>query len=79
MNPSNKDMNPEEILNLLVDSIGFFFDNFFNLEDDPDESIYSSDWEESKVKDKAFHFKITRENIGLSLMADALLGDEFEG
>ncbi|MFT6069770.1 MAG: hypothetical protein ACJAT2_001683 [Bacteriovoracaceae bacterium] len=74
----NEKENPEEILNLLVDSIGFFFDNFFNLEEDPNETIYSSDWEESKVKDKAFHFKITRENIGLSLMADALLGDEFE-
>jgi hypothetical protein len=68
--------NPEDILNLLVDSIGFFFDNYFNLDDDPDETIYSSDWEESKVKDKVFHFKITRENIGLSLMADALLGDD---
>jgi hypothetical protein len=70
--------DPEEILNLLVDSIGFFFDNYFNLEEDPNETIYSSDWEESKVREKAFHYKITRENIGLSIMADVLLGEDVD-
>lgn len=70
--------NPEDTLNLLVDSIGFFFENYFGVDGDADqdESIYSSDWEESKVKNKDFHYKITRENIGLTLMADALLNEE---
>lgn len=67
--------NPEETLNLLVDSIGFFFENYFALDEneDFDDTIYSADWEESKVKNKQFHYKISRENIGLTLMADALL------
>lgn len=69
--------NPEDTLNLLVDSIGFFFENFFAVdEEDQDETIYSADWEKSKVKDKEFHYKISRENIGHTLMADALLDTE---
>lgn len=69
--------NPEDTLNLLVDSIGFFFENFFAslTSPDQDETIYSSDWEQSKVKNKEFHYKITRENVGISLAADALLAD----
>lgn len=67
--------NPEKTLGLLVDSIGFFFEDYFAINDEDDESFYSSDWEGSKVKDKDFFFKITRENIGHTLMADALLNE----
>ena len=70
-----KSENPEDLLNLLVDSIGFFFENFFISEGTEDESIYSSDWEPSKVKDKEFFYKITRENVGISIMADAILDE----
>lgn len=68
--------NPEDTLNLLVDSIGFFFENFFALDENSEqdfEDLYSADWEKSKVKNKEFFYKITRENVGLTLMADALL------
>lgn len=71
-----KKENPEDLLNLLVDSIGFFFENFFASEGSDDESIYSSDWEQSKVKNKEFFYKITRENVGISIMADGLLDAE---
>ena len=72
--------NPEDTLNLLVDSIGFFFENFFASTEstDVDETIYSSNWEKSKVKNKEFHYKITRENVGMSLAADALLSQTEE-
>jgi hypothetical protein len=70
----NEKSNTEEMLNALVDSIGIFFDSYF-MNEEPDE-LFSPVWQEAKVKKLNFHYKISRENIGLTLEANRLLEGE---
>lgn len=62
--------DPEKHLDTLIDSMGVFFDSFFG---DPDWNDYNSNWTEAKYKDLNFHYKVSRENVALTIQAEALL------
>jgi hypothetical protein len=66
-----KDEKPsDKILTTVVDFLGVFLDDFFQHEDWED---YFQKWESEKFKDLDLHYRITRENVILSLKAEALL------
>ena len=60
------------ILDLLVDSMGAFFDEYFEAED---WNNYSPFWQKSEFKKQEVFVQITRENIILKIQADELLGE----
>jgi hypothetical protein len=57
-------------LDTLVDSIGGFFDVFFA---DPNWMDYQDNWTDEKFKNIDIFYKITRENVALTIKADQLL------
>ena len=71
-----KDTNTDDIINNMFDSVGVFFDSYFAKAEDLDEiwDDYILDWEETEFGKLQFFCKVTRENIGLSMQADLLLG-----
>lgn len=62
--------NPEKIMDTLVDSVGVFFDEYFQTENWDD---YTNQWNETKMNNIDFYYKTTRENVGLTLKADEIL------
>lgn len=73
----NDKTNSDAILNDLFDFVGVFFDSYFAKEESSDEiwDEYILNWEETEFNGQSFFCKITRENIGLSIEADLLLGE----
>jgi hypothetical protein len=65
---SDKDL--KKLLDKLIDSVGIFFDIYFA---DPNWNEYVVNWTEGTFQGQDFHYKITRENIGLSIQAEYLL------
>ncbi|MCK5073700.1 MAG: hypothetical protein KAQ98_09760 [Bacteriovoracaceae bacterium] len=66
--------NHKKLLNTLVDAIGIFFDNYFST---PDWSEWQMAWQKESIKEVTFHYKITRENVSLTIMANKILnGDD---
>lgn len=57
-------------LDNVTDLFGLIFDDI--LSDDQWNS-YNSIWSENKFKENTFHYKITRENISLTLQAEEIL------
>lgn len=57
-------------LKALVDLSGHILDDIFSQKD---WNEYVPHWTENKFKDHTFHYKITRENVSLSLQAEELL------
>ncbi len=57
-----------------TDLAGLFFDEIFSQDEFRD---FEPAWQEVDYKGQKYSYKITRENINLSLEADKLLGDEF--
>lgn len=57
-----------------IDLAGLFFDEIFS---DEDWNEFEPTWQEVTHKNKNYFYKITRENIALTLEADKLLGEEF--
>lgn len=68
LDESQKDQ--EKNLETLVDSMGVFFDQYFS---DPDWNNYVSNWTEAEYKKLSFYYKVSRENVALSIQAEALL------
>lgn len=66
-----------ELQDDMFDFVGVFLDNFFATEESDDEIFedFVLDWEETEFNNKKFFFKVTRENIALTMAADALLGE----
>jgi hypothetical protein len=66
----------DDTINDMFDSVGIFFDSYFSQADTQDEiwDEYVLDWDETKFGQLAFFYKVTRENIGLTMQADLLLG-----
>jgi len=60
----------KKVLKSLVDLTGEIFDDAFASDDGPD---YVATWTGSKYKTCDFHYKITRENISLTVQAEAFL------
>ena len=69
----NENTKADKLMNYLVDSVGLFFDSYF---EDPEWNDFFSKWEETDFKGNKIHYKITRENVGLTLMADQILEDD---
>lgn len=59
----------------LVDFCGVVFDDIFAT---PDWNEFNSNWTENIYKNSTFYYKLTRENISLTLQAEALLNKEIE-
>lgn len=66
----------DKIMDNMFDSAGIFFDTYFATEENIDEiwDDYVLDWSESEFGKSKIFYKITRENVGLSMEADRLLG-----
>ncbi len=69
----NDKTEPRKLFNNLLDNIAVFFDQYFqNIHnEDWDEFIY--EWQEEVINRQTFYYKVTRENIALSLEAERLL------
>ena len=67
----------DTIVNTMFDSAGMFFDNYFASEKSEDEIFedFILDWQDGEFNNTNFFYKITRENIGLTMQADLLLGE----
>ncbi len=66
----DKNNASEKILKVIVDSIGIFFDDFFN---NKDWNEYQINWCEAEYNKTKFFYKSTRENIKLTLEASKIL------
>lgn len=69
----NTDTPPKQNLNDLLDCIGIFFDSFFQTKEWDE---YQANWEEIKYKRNIFYYKISRENVSLTLMATKILEEK---
>jgi hypothetical protein len=63
----------KKVLKNLVDLVGEIFDDIFANEDWSD---YSLNWTENTYKGSDFFYKITRENISLTLQAEQFLNND---
>lgn len=69
-----KDSNAmSEALKELVDLVGHILEDIFQTKDWND---YTLTWTPNQFKNHTFHYKITRENISLSLQAEEILKKE---
>ena len=66
----DKDSDVKKLISALVDSVGAFFDEFFSTEDWSD---YQTRWEDTTFSKFTFFYKVSRENIALSIIGDELL------
>lgn len=67
----------DAIVNTLFDSAGMFFDNYFANEKSEDEVFedFILDWQDGEFNNTNLFYKVTRENIALTMQADLLLGE----
>ena len=72
----------DKIMDTMFDSAGVFFDSYFAASDDEDNDEiwddYVLDWQDAEFGSDKIFYKVTRENVGLSMQADLLLGDDFD-
>lgn len=63
------------LLNKLLDASGTFFDTYFRTgqANSEEEDIYLANWDEAELGKQAFFYKVTRENISLTMEADKIL------
>jgi hypothetical protein len=59
----------------LINLTGIIFDDIFAIDEWND---FNANWTENNFKDSVFHYKITRENISLTIQAEALLNKDIE-
>lgn len=58
-----------------IDVVGLFFDEIFA---DSEWDEFEPTWQEVTHKNQNYFYKLSRENINLTLEADKLLGEEFQ-
>ena len=71
----------DKIMDTMFDSAGVFFDSYFaTFSEDNDEiwEDYVLDWQDAEFGSDKIFYKVTRENVGLSMQADLLLGPDFD-
>jgi len=73
----NEKTDTDALINDMSDAAGIFFDNYFAIPQSEDEIFdeYVLDWQEGEFGKAKFHYMVTRENIGLTIQADILLGE----
>lgn len=69
----NQKTDPKKLFGSLLDNIAIFFDQYFQnaSNEEWDEFVY--EWQEEEVNRQTFYYKVTRENIALTLEAERLL------
>lgn len=70
MDLDEKNNDPEKYLDGLIDSMGIFFDQYFA---DENWNEFVSNWTEATYKKLKFFYKVSRENVALTIQAEALL------
>ena len=68
----------KKLVDSMFDSAGLFFDSYFAQAHDLEEEIwdeYVLDWEEANFGNEKIFYKVTRENVALTMEANLLLGD----
>ncbi|MDA9793160.1 hypothetical protein N9B72_01120 [Bacteriovoracaceae bacterium] len=64
---------PKKVLNNMTDLSGLFFEECLK---DSEFTDFEPNWQDTKFKNQKYFFKITRENILLSIEASKLLNDD---
>lgn len=66
----------DKIMNTMFDSAGVFFDSYFATKETEDEiwDDYVLDWQDAEFGSDKIFYKVTRENVMLTMEADLLLG-----
>jgi hypothetical protein len=57
-----------------IDVVGIFFDEIFATDDWAE---FEPNWQEVVYKEETYFFKLSRENVRLTIEANKLLGDDF--
>lgn len=67
----------KKTIDSMFDSAGVFFDSYFAKEENQDEiwDDYVLDWEEAEFSSNKIFYKVTRENVALTMEANLLLGE----
>ena len=76
----NESVDAKKVMDNMVDAAGVFFDDYFSKVDAlrSEEEIFEDyvlDWDEAEFSDHKIFYKISRENIGLTIQANILLGE----
>lgn len=73
----NEKTDTDKVMDKMFDAAGVFFDQYFAHEDTEDEiwDEFILDWDEAEFGNEKFFYRVTRENIGLTMQADLLLGE----
>jgi hypothetical protein len=72
----NEKNDPKKTMNNMFDAVGVFFDSFFGSRGNNEAEIWDEfiyEWQESEFAKQQFYYKVTRENIALSLEAESIL------
>ncbi len=69
----NHKSDPKKLFNSLIDNIGVFFDQYFQNIENEEWDEYVHEWQEEEINRQTFYYKVTRENIALTLEAERLL------
>lgn len=67
----------DKIMDTMFDSAGIFFDSYFATEENEDEiwDDYVLDWQDAEFGSDKIFYKVTRENVMLTMEANLILGD----
>ena len=70
----NNEKKVKETQSNYMDLAGLFYDEIFSREDWDE---FEPNWQEVTYKHQNYYYKLTRENINLTIEANRLLGDDF--
>ncbi len=75
-----KKQERDQFLKIIVDGFGMLFDDiFYKLQNgQSDTDIYFNDWRPIKIKENEVFYKVTRENVELSIQASELISQNPE-
>lgn len=73
-----KKVKKDSYLKQVVDSAGMILDDMFSKFENESESIFSTEWEDVEVRGEKIFFKISRENVELSIKASIMLAQNPE-
>lgn len=68
--------DPKKTMDNLFDAVGVFYDSYFGSKGDDDSEIWDEfiyEWQEADFSKQQIFYKVTRENIALSLEAESIL------
>lgn len=71
----NTESKVKETQGNFIDVVGLFFDEIFA---DDEWDGFEPNWQEVNYKQENYFFKLSRENINLTMEADRLLGPDFD-